>query len=90
MVRIEVHGQVLTLPRAEVEGAQALAAAEAGSSSRLRDLALVLDWAMHNGRVVALRRSEAREFERLAQRHASLATVASVLAAVTEQRERAA
>lgn len=90
MVTIELRGEVLALPRAEVEQAQALAAAEAGSSSRLRDLALVLDWALHTSRIVAFRRSEAREFERLAQRHTSLATVASVLATGTEHREEAA
>ena len=56
----------MVVPRAQVERAQRLAHAEAGVSSRLRDLALVLDWALNSTRVVALRRSEARELERLA------------------------
>ncbi len=79
MVRLEIRGQVLAFPRAQVERAQRLAQAEAGVSSRLRDLALVLDWALNSPRVVSLRRSEARELERLAhdQQLAELAAVLS-------------
>ncbi len=68
------------LPRAQVERAQRLAHAEAGASSRLRDLALVLDWALNSTRVVALRRSEARELERLADGDSGLAELAAILA----------
>jgi hypothetical protein len=78
MVRIEVRGRVVQLPRTTVERAQQLAAAQAGVSSRLRDLALVLDWALNSDRVVALRRSEVRELERLVAAHAELDALAIV------------
>ena len=68
------------LPRAQVERAQRLAHAEAGVSSRLRDLALVLDWALNTTRIVALKRSEARELERLARSDSQLAELAGILA----------
>jgi len=71
----------VVVPRAQVERAQRLAHAEAGVSSRLRDLALVLDWALNSTRVVALRRSEARELQRLAAGDAHLAELAGILAA---------
>ena len=80
MVQVEVRGQVLRLPRGLVERAQQFAAAQAGVSSRLRDLALVLDWALHAARPVALRRAEAKELERLAQRHQVLDGIAASLA----------
>ena len=63
---------MVRFPRALVERAQALALAEAGASSSLRDLSLVLDWALNSPRVVALRRSEAKELERLAATHSQL------------------
>jgi hypothetical protein len=85
MVRLEIRGQQVGLPRAQVERAQALAHAEAGASSRLRDLALVLDWALNSSRVVALRRSEARELERLALHDPGLAEIAATLS--THRRE---
>lgn len=81
MVRLEIRGQQVALARAQVERAQALAHAEAGASSRLRDLALVLDWALNSSRVVALRRSEARELERLALHDPQLAEIAATLSA---------
>jgi hypothetical protein len=81
MVRLEIRGQLVVVPRAQVERAQRLAHAEAGVSSRLRDLALVLDWALNSTRVVALRRSEARELQRLAAGDAHLAELAGILAA---------
>ena len=80
MVRLEIRGQLVVLPRAQVERAQRLAHAEARVSSRLRDLALVLDWALNSTRVVALRRSEARELERLAGSDSHLAELAAILA----------
>lgn len=80
-MRVEVRGRTVALPRAQVERAQALAAAQAGVSSGLRDVALVLDWALNTARVVALRRSEARELERLALLHPELESIASALAA---------
>jgi hypothetical protein len=86
MVRLEVRGHVVTLPREQVARAQALAAAEAGSSSKLRDLALVLDWALNTQRVVALRRSEARDLERLVADHAELDGLAATLRAAAPPR----
>jgi hypothetical protein len=79
MVRLEIRGQVMAFPRAQVERAQSLARAEAGVSSRLRDLALVLDWALNTSRVVSLRRSEARELERLALGDQHLGELAAIL-----------
>jgi hypothetical protein len=79
MVSIEVRGRLVSIPRAQLERAQSLAAAQAGASSALRDLALVLDWALHSPRAVALRRAEAKELERLAERHQALDGIASSL-----------
>ena len=79
MVRLEIRGEVVVLPRAPVERAQQLAHRQAGVSSRLRDLALVLDWALNSTRVVSLRRSEARELERLAEREPQLGELAEIL-----------
>ena len=86
MVRVEVRGQIVQLPRAAVERAQRLAAAQAGVSSRLRDLALVLDWALHSSRVVSLRRSEARELQRLAASNGELDALGAALTRAHEQR----
>jgi hypothetical protein len=77
---------VVTLTREQALRAQSYAAAEAGTSSRLRDLALVLDWALNTPRVVALRRSEARDLERLASEHPELEAVAAALHAATDAR----
>ena len=76
----------MSFPRAQIERAQALALAEAGASSGLRDLSLVLDWALNSSRVVALRRSEAKELERLAGSHPQLDGIAAALAAVRDAR----
>ena len=86
MVRLEIKGQVLAFPRAQVERAQSLARAEAGASSRLRDLALVLDWALNSPRVVSLRRSEARELERLAFGDPHLGELAAILSSRRDAR----
>ena len=85
MVRLEIRGQLVALPRAQVERAQMLAHAQASGSSRLRDLALVLDWAINSSRVVALRRSEARQLKRLALHDPQLAEIAATLS--THRRE---
>lgn len=79
MVVIEIRGRAVRLPRASVERAQQLAAAQGGVSSRLRDLALVLDWALNSDRVVSLRRSEVRELERLVEAHPQLDDLAAAL-----------
>lgn len=83
MVRLEVRGQTVSFPRAQIERAQSLALAESGVSSGLRDLALVLDWALNSSRVVALRRSEAKELARLAASHAQLDELAATLSALS-------
>jgi hypothetical protein len=79
MVRLEIRGRIVSFPHAQLERAQALAAAQ-GVSSGLRDLALVLDWALNSSRIVALRRSEARELEQLARLHQQLDGIAAALA----------
>lgn len=79
MVRLDLRGRMVTLPAREVEAARDLAAAAAGTSSRSRDLALVLDWSLGSRRVVALRRSEAQELERLVRRYPALAGLSAVL-----------
>src|SRR5581483_2786720 len=86
MVRVEVRGRVVRLPRAAVERAQQFAAAQAGVSSGLRDLALVLDWALNTDRVVALRRSEVRELQRLVEAHPELDALAADLASLRDRR----
>jgi hypothetical protein len=87
MVRVEVRGRIVWFPRAAAERAQRLAAAHASLSSRRRDLALVLEWVLHADRVVALRRSEARELARLAAEHPELEPITTALASA---RRRAA
>jgi hypothetical protein len=79
MVRLDVRGRVIVLQREDAERLQAAAAADAASSSRRRDLALVLDWAMASPRVVVLRRSEARELGRLSASDPSLSFLADAL-----------
>ena len=79
----------MSFPRAQIERAQALALAESGASSGLRDLALVLDWALNSTRIVALRRSEAKELARLAATHAQLDGLAAALESLRRD-ERAA
>ena len=79
MVRLDVRGRVIVLQREDAERLQAAAAADAALSSRRRDLALVLDWALASPRVVVLRRSEARELGRLAENDPSLSFLADAL-----------
>ena len=81
MVRLEVRGQVVTLRRDDAERLRAAAAATAGLSTRRRDLALVLDWAISSPRIVALRRSEARELAQLLREDGALADLGDALAA---------
>ncbi len=82
MVKLDVHGVVVSMEPEQAERLRLVAAAQAGSSSRLRDLALVLDWALASTRVVALRRSEARELLRLVEATPELTDVADVLESV--------
>jgi hypothetical protein len=77
MVRLDLRGNVVVLPAQDVAHLRDVAAARASSSSRSRDLALVLDWALASPRVVALRRSEAQELERLVCEDPKLADLAA-------------
>jgi hypothetical protein len=79
MIRLDVQGVVVSMEPTQAERLRLAAATQAGSSSRLRDLSLVLDWALGSSRVVALRRSEARELLRLVQATPELADIADVL-----------
>ena len=81
MVRLDVRGQVITLRREDAERLRAAAAGQSALSSRRRDLALVLDWALSNPRVVALRRAEAREFAELLVEDVWLAHLGEALGA---------
>ncbi len=58
-IAIDLHGDVVQVPRDIVSRLAAAAAAEAGISSRHRDLSLVLGRSLESGRVV-LGRSEVR------------------------------
>lgn len=80
MVRLDVRGQVITLRREDAERLRAAAAAEGATSSRRRDLALVLDWALSSPRVVALRRAEVRELSALLSEDAALAHLGEAIA----------
>ena len=86
MVTLEIRGRTVRIPRATVERAQQLAASRAGVSSRLRDLALVLDWALNSDRIIALRRSEVRELERLADAYPELEGLGAALAPSSDRR----
>jgi hypothetical protein len=79
MVKLDVRGQLVTLRREDAERLRAAAAAAGALSSRRRDLALVLDWALSSTRVVALRRSEARELAQLLAEDPALAPLGDAL-----------
>jgi hypothetical protein len=79
MVRLDVRGQVVTLEREDAERLRDAAAAAGALSSRRRDLALVLDWALSSERVVALRRAEARELAQLLAEDPALAQLGDAL-----------
>jgi hypothetical protein len=81
MIRLDVRGQVVTLRREDAERLRAAAASAGAVSSRRRDLALVLDWALSSPRIVALRRSEARELAQLLAEDPSLAHLGDALGA---------
>ncbi len=74
----------MRIPREQVERARTLADAEAGRSSPLRDLALVLGLALTAQRVIVLRRSEARALLQLADEDPSLADLAAALRASSD------
>jgi hypothetical protein len=79
MVTLEVQGRAVRISREQVERARILADGEAGRSSPLRDLALVLALALSAQRVIVLRRSEARALLRLAVGDPLLAELAAAL-----------
>jgi hypothetical protein len=82
MVKLDVQGTVVSIDSAQAERLRTIAAVHAGSSSRLRDLALVLDLALAAPRVVMRRQAEAREFLHLVAATPELAEVAHVLDSV--------
>jgi hypothetical protein len=82
MVRLDVQGTVVSIDSAQAERLRTIAAVHAGSFSRLRDLALVLDLALASPRVVVLRRAEARELLHLVAATPELTEVAHVLDSV--------
>ena len=79
MVKLDVRGQVVSLRREDAERLRDAAAAAGALSSGRRDLALVLDWALSSQRVVALRRSEARELAQLLAEDPVLANLGDAL-----------
>ena len=71
-IELDLNGRKLTLDESLVRELQVKAAAGAGASSTLRDLAFMLDRALSEEKPVALQRPEARALERLlAERPAS-------------------
>jgi hypothetical protein len=85
MVRLDVRGQVISLRREDAERLRAAAAAAGAVSSRRRDLALVLDWALGSPRTVALRRAEARELAALLAEDDSLADLGDALGGIADR-----
>jgi hypothetical protein len=79
MVTLERCGRSILLHAEQAERLRAAAAARAGVSSKSRDLALVLDWAISQPRRrVVLRRGEASELLRLVEQDATLADLSTV------------
>jgi hypothetical protein len=64
-IELDLNGRKLTLDESVVRDLQVRAAAGAGASSTLRDLAFMLDRALSEERQVSLQRAEARALERL-------------------------
>jgi hypothetical protein len=64
-IEIDLGGRKLTLDEEVVRELQLEAAAGAGASSTLRDLAFMLERALSEERPVPLQRPEARALERL-------------------------
>ena len=69
----------MTLRQEDAERLRAAAASAGAFSSRRRDLSLVLEWALTSSRVVALRRSEARELCTLLAEDPALTHLADAL-----------
>ena len=64
-IELDLNGRKLTLDESVVRDLQVRAAAGAGASSTLRDLAFMLDRALSEEKPVSLQRAEARALERL-------------------------
>jgi hypothetical protein len=64
-IELDLNGAKLTLDEPVVRELQLKAAAGAGASSTLRDLAYMLERALTEERPVSLQRAEARALERL-------------------------
>jgi hypothetical protein len=85
MVKLDVRCQLVSLRREDAERLRAAAAAVGAVSSRRRDLALVLDWALASPRVVALRRAEARELAALLAEDRSRADLGEALGGIAHR-----
>jgi len=85
LVRLDVRGQLVSLRREDAERLRAAAARVAATSSRRRDLALVLDWALASPRIVVLRRAEARELAALLAEDHSLADLGDALGGIAQR-----
>jgi hypothetical protein len=68
-IELDLNGSKRTLEESVVREIHAKAAAEAGSSSTLRDLAFMLERALSEGGPVTLQRAEARALEHLLSEH---------------------
>ena len=85
MVKLDVRGQVVSLRSEDAERLRAAAASAGATSSRRRDLALVLEWALASSRIVALRRAEARELAALLADDRTVAELGQTLGATAER-----
>jgi hypothetical protein len=65
MIEFDLNGRKIALDESLVRRVRAKARANAGSSSTLNDLAVILDRALSDPKAVTLQRAEARALERL-------------------------
>jgi hypothetical protein len=68
VIEFDLNGRKARFDERTVQRLRAIARAEAGSSTTLNDLAVILDRALTGGHPVTLQRGEARAFEALLER----------------------
>jgi hypothetical protein len=68
MLEFDLNGRKARFDERTVRRLRAIARADAGSSTTLNDLAVILDRALTDGEAVTLRRAETRSFEGLLER----------------------
>ena len=68
VIEFDLNGQKTHFDERTVRRVHALARAGAGSSTKLNDLAVIVDRALTNGHSVTLQRAETRAFEALLAR----------------------